>query len=264
LRKNMAKKWAPVRIGNTINKVRIVFNYAFKNGLIDRPTVYGEGFRRPSKKALRKHRQTQGPRMFEAHEIRAMLDGATLPLRAMLLLGVQAGFGNSDLGNLPLAALDLEKGFINYPRAKTAIERRVPLWDETVQALREWLEVRPKPTNEENAGLVFLTAKGGCWAKSTSDNPVSKETAKLLKKCGINGHRNFYALRHTFQTIGDESCDFLAVCRIMGHASNDIADAYRERVSDERLQKVVQHVRAWLFTVEEAPDVLPMSQNQVG
>ena len=140
-----------------------------------------------------------------------------------------------------------------------------PLWDETVQALREWLQARPQPANEEDAGLVFLTAKGGCWAKSTSDNPVSKETAKLLKKCGINGHRNFYCLRHTFQTIGDESGDFLAVRRIMGHASNDIADAYRERVSDERLQKVVQHVLAWLFTVaEETPDVLPISQPQVG
>ncbi len=251
VRVKIAKNWGPVRVGNTINKIRIVFNYAYKNGLIPRPMIYGEGFRRPSKKALRQHKQAQGLRMFEAKELRAMLDKATLPLKAMLLLGVQAGFGNSDVGTLPLSALDLDGGFINFARAKTAIQRRIPLWPETVQALREWLTIRPEPAKEEYAGLVFLTAgvlkPGGSWAKETSDNPVSKETAKLLKGLGINGHRNFYCCRHTFQTIGDESGDFLAVRRIMGHASNDIADQYRERVSDTRLQKVTEHVRDWLF-----------------
>jgi integrase len=247
LREHMAKNWGVVRVGNTINKTRIVFNYAYKNGLIDRPILYGEGFKRPSKKTLRKHRQEQGPKMFEAHEPRAMLEEATVPLRAMLYLGVMAGFGNSDIGNLPLCALDLEKGLINYPRAKTAIDRRIPLTSETIEALRDWLKVRPASAKEEHAGLVFLTSRGDSWAKETNDNPVSKETAKLLKACKLNRHRNFYCCRHTFQTIGDECGDFLAVRRIMGHASNDIADTYRERVSDERLRYVVEHVRSWLF-----------------
>lgn len=245
LKGKMAKRWGPVRIGNTVNKCRIVFNYAYKNGLLSKPMVYGEGFKRPSKKVLRQHRQARGPKLFEAAEVRAMLKKAGLPLRAMLLLGVQAGFGNADVGKLPLAALS--DGWINYPRVKTAIERHIPLWPETVAALKEWLKVRPKPAKAEFAELLFLTAKGGSWAKETSDNPVSKETAKLMIACGLNGHRNFYCCRHTFQTIGDESGDFLAVRRIMGHASNDIADEYRERISDERLRKVTDHVRVWLF-----------------
>jgi integrase len=247
-------------VGNTINKIRIVFNYAFKNGLLARPMVYGEGFKRPSKKAIRKHRQAQGPRMFEAREIRAMLDKATLPLRTMLLLGINAGFGNSDVGNLPINAVDLDGGWITYPRPKTAIERNIPLWPETVQALREWLSIRPEPIKEDHKGLMFITSHGGSWAKETNDNPVSKETAKLLKGLKINGHRNFYTLRHTFQTIADEATDFIATRKIMGHASNDIADVYRERVSGERLRKVTEHVRAWLFNdpaVEgEEPDVV--------
>src|SRR5262249_8881451 len=119
LRAKMLKKWNLVRVGNTINKVRIVFNYGYKNGLIERQMVYGEGFKRPSKKALRKHRQAQGPRMFEAEEIRAMLAKAGPALKAMILLGVNCGFGNSDIGNLPMSALDLERGWISYPRPKT-------------------------------------------------------------------------------------------------------------------------------------------------
>jgi hypothetical protein len=46
-------------------------------------------------------------------------------------------------------------------------------------------------------------------------------------------------LRHTFQTIGDEAGDFIAVRQIMGYTfSNDISAVYRERVSDKRLLKV--------------------------
>ena len=33
----------------------------------------------------------------------------------------------------------------------------------------------------------------------------------------------------------------------MGHARDDMASVYRERVADERLQDVVDYVRRWLF-----------------
>jgi integrase len=258
LRAEMAKRWGPVRLGNEINRTRIVFNYAYKSGLIDKPMVYGEGFRRPSKIKLRQHRHAQGVRMFEAQEIRRMLGlppwapAAGLPLSAMILLGVNAGFGNADVGTLPLEALDLDGGWVTFPRPKTGIQRWACLWPETIHALRAWLAQRPEPKDKKHAGLVFLTAKGDSWAKDTSDNPVSKKMGKLLKALDINSHRNLYALRHTFQTIGDESGDFIAVRSIMGHASNDIADHYRERISDERLRKVTEHVRQWLIGDNQA------------
>jgi integrase len=264
LRQHMGRTWGPVRLAGEVVRSRVPFNWAYKSSLIDKPVVFGQGFQKPSKKVLRQARAAHGPKLFEAAEIRAMLEKASLPLRAMLLLGVQAGFGNADCGNLPLRALDLEKGWATYPRVKTAIQRRIPLWTETTQALRDWLKARPKPAKEEHAGLVFLTRAGDSWAKATSDNPVSKETAKLLRACGLNGHRNFYCLRHVFQTVGDESGDFLAVRKIMGHASDDIADAYRERVSDERLRRVTDHVRAWLFADDggagQEPDVIPLQR----
>jgi len=198
--------------------------------------------------------------MVEAEEIRQMVKAAGQPLAAMILLGVNCGCGNADVGTLPLSALDLAGGWVNYPRPKTGILRRCPLWPETVATLRGWLKKRRPPKQEADAGLVFVTVRGDRWHKDAADgppdgkkwrltdNPLSKETRKLLDTLGIEGHRNFYALRHTFQTVGDESGDFLAVRTIMGHAGgNDVADHYRERVSDDRLRKVVEHVRAWLF-----------------
>jgi integrase len=247
LRNRWTRTWGPVRLGGEINRVRVVFNYGIKNGLLDKLPVYGEGFKRPSKKVLRKHRYERGPKTFDAVEIRSMIDGAAQPLKTMILLGINCGFGNADIGTLPITALDVDRGWLNYPRPKTGIARRCPLWPETVGALRDWLAMRPTPKREEHADLVFITSQGDAWAKATSDNPVSKETRKLLDRLKVAGHRNFYALRHTLQTIGDEARDFLAVRHIMGHVGADIADEYREKLTDDRLRAVAEHVRGWLF-----------------
>jgi integrase len=238
LRNTMAKRWGPVRLGNEIQRVRCVFKFAADNRLLDRPVCYGQGFRRPSKKTLRLHKVTQGPRLFTADEIRRRIDAAGLQLKAMILLGINAGYGNADCRTLPLAAVNLEQGIVDYPRPKTGISRRAVLWPETAQALREALARRPEPKRPEHAGLAFVTKYGLSWGKDTPDSPVAKETAKLLHKLGINGRKglSFYSLRHTFRTVADEAKDQVAVDHVMGHAREDMASAYRERISDERLR----------------------------
>jgi hypothetical protein len=60
--------------------------------------------------------------------------------------------------------------------------------------------------------------------------------------------RGFYALRHTFRTVADEVGDRPAVDLVMGHENGaDIATHYVERIGDERLRKVAEHVRGWAF-----------------
>jgi integrase len=70
---------------------------------------------------------------------------------------------------------------------------------------------------------------------------------KFLDALGISGNRSFYALRHTFETIGGEALDQVAVDHIMVHARDDMASIYRERISDEQLKAVSDHVRRWVF-----------------
>src|SRR5262249_41428276 len=176
-------------------------------------------------------------------------------LKAMILLGINCGFGNTDCGTLPLSALDLEGGVIDYPRPKTGVPRRCPLWPETVAALKEALAKRPQPKNADHTGLVFVTKYGLPWFKETSTNPVSQETAKLLKALHINGREGlgFYTLRHTFRTVADEAKDQPAADYIMGHTRDDMASVYRERISDARLKAVTDHVRGWLFGRNKRP-----------
>ena len=72
-------------------------------------------------------------------------------MKAMILLGINCGFGNADCGNLPVAALDLDGSWVDYPRPKTGINRRCPLWPETVEALRVAFAKRPAPKTADDA-----------------------------------------------------------------------------------------------------------------
>src|SRR5262245_1516551 len=96
LRGTMTKRWGPARVKCEVVRSRTPFNWAFKMRLLDRPVVFGEGFKVPTAKTLRSHKAKQGPKMYEADEIRHMLEAAGPGLKAMILLGVNCAFGNHD------------------------------------------------------------------------------------------------------------------------------------------------------------------------
>jgi hypothetical protein len=60
LRKRMAKKWGPVRVGDFIQRIRCVFKYGYDAELLQSPVRFGPGFDRPSKKTLRLARAERG------------------------------------------------------------------------------------------------------------------------------------------------------------------------------------------------------------
>jgi integrase len=262
LRNKMAKRWGPVRLGNAIQRIRSVFKHALDADLITAPVRFGPGFKRPTKKVLRLHRAERGPKLFTADEIRAFLEGALVvgehgpqlvqpdrQLKAMILLGVNCGFGMADCGKLPMSAIDLDEGWVNYPRPKTGIPRRCPLWPETVAAVREALGHRPEPKDAAHGRLVFLSPRGHSWHQETGGGYAAMKFLNLLRRFEINGRKGlgFYTLRHTFRTVADESKDQPAVDFIMGHEVPHMSTSYRERISDERLRAVADHVRQWLF-----------------
>lgn len=248
LRADVATRWGAQALSSEVQRVRTVFKYAFDAGHLERPVRFGPNFKKPTKKVMRLARAQKGVRLFETAEIRGMLDKASPQLKAMILLGVNCGFGNADCGLLPIRTVDLKAGWIEFPRPKTGIARRCPLWKETVDALKTAIAERPQPKAEADAGLLFVTKYGGRWHKETSDNPISKEFRKLLDDLGIyRPGLGFYALRHCFETFGGESRDQVAVNAIMGHVDATMAGIYREHIDDSRLRAVVNHVHDKVF-----------------
>jgi integrase len=249
LRKKMASRWGVYRLADMIQHVRSIFKHAHDAGLLPRPVTFGPGFARPTKKNMRQHRAQQGKKEFTREEVHRMLSAANTQLRAMIFLGINCGFANSDCGNLRLAVVDLDNAVIDYPRPKNAMGRRCPLWPETIAALKDALAARPQPQDPADAGLVFITKYGQSWAKDNSSGPLVLETRKLLRKLGINVCKGvgFAALRHVFQTVGDGAKDPVATSHIMGHEIPTMASVYREGIGDDRLLAVSNHVRQWLF-----------------
>jgi integrase len=250
LRATMAERWGPVRLGNTITRVKSIFKYALDNGLLDKPVRYGSQFAKPDQAVLRRHRAKRGELMLEADRLRALIGDARQPLKAMILLGINAGFGNMDCATLPLSAVNLDTGWLDYPRPKTGIPRRCPLWPETVEAICEAVAARPAPKDQADAECVFLRESGLRWVREEGarKDDVCKAFGELLKRLGMHRARvGFYTLRHTFRTVADAARDPVAADVIMGHSDPSMAAHYRERVEDARLRAVADHVREWLF-----------------
>jgi integrase len=246
--------------------VRTCFRWAFEEDLIEKLPKYGSDFGQVRGLGI----SATKPLMFTPDEIRTMVNAATAPLRAMILLGINCGFGNTDVGTLPIAAVDLDAGFIAFPRTKTGISRRCPLWPETIDAIRESLAVRRRPIEPEDADVLFVTRGGRPFTGNTAikkdglivDVRITDSLAgcfkKLLGECGIrkvskagnaisDGRGSFYSLRRTFRTIADEMMDDHAANVIMGHTAKSMGEKYVQRIGDERLRRLVDHVRSKIF-----------------
>ena len=254
-------KWAglaPVTVSKRVQMVRTMMGYAWREGRIERPVRFGTGFAKPSRNAMRLARHAAGSKMIEAEDIQKLLKLASVQLRAMILLAMNCGLGNSDLANLPFSAIDFKRGWLNFPRSKTGIGRRCPLWPKTIRAIKAAMAERPDPKTPEDDRLVFLTRTGKPWVRVTPRekgaamvvDSITLEFGKLLKAKNLKRPGlSFYSLRHVHRTVADGSGDRTACDAIMGHAADpgDMAANYIERIDDERLQAVADHVRNWLF-----------------
>ncbi len=265
-----------VTTGNILRYVRAIFRFAYDQDLIDRPIKFGKALALPSQATVRAERNERGPLMFSSNEIRQMLDGmkrtaetgeaahlsgSSPVLRAMILLAINCGFGQTDCSRLTFRHIDLESGWHTFPRPKTSEKRRCPLWPETVAAIREYLKIRVTPRDSQLSDRVFLTYSGLEFvrvkqtdvdgeSRITPIDVVGRVFVKLLKKLNMKRFGvSFYSLRRTFRTIADEVNDQPAISLVMGHSAkaDDMAARYRQSISDERLKVVSDYVRNWLF-----------------
>jgi integrase len=178
-------------------------------------------------------------------------------MKAMIWVGLNCGFGCTDCAELEWKHLDLENGRVNFPRGKTGIGRNLPLWPETMQALKD------VPKSGE---LVFCTSRGNPWVRTirtvnengtdkyTKDDAVSKEFAKLMKKAGIKAEKGvgFYTLRRTAATLAAHSGDPFAVQKLLGHADVKMASTYVQNIS-EQTDRVVNRTRRVIIQDNPSP-----------
>jgi len=225
----------PVSFSNKVQRVKAVFRW-----LADRdytaPVKYGPDFRPPDKKQLRRHRHDQAERCLSPDEFLSISNELGLEMRAATWLGFNAGFGPTDIYELPKRVVDFENAVIEWPRVKTAEDRVCPLWQETIEALAIWDKFRRKQGTKR-------------FFEFRNADKVSRGFADGVKRAGRQrAGASFYSCRHTLATTGRGANDDAALRLILGHVDDSILDEhYTHRFPRERLDAVSEHVRQWLF-----------------
>jgi len=230
---------AQYTINNRIAAIKAMYNWAIDNEIIS--TV-------PNLKAIKKTSPTKIEKpIFTIEQIEKLLDCANEQMSAMILLGLNCGFGCTDCAEIQWKNLDLKNGRVSFPRGKTGIARNLPLWPETVCALKKVPKL---------GELVFYTSKGNPWVRAirsvdkhgrekyTKEDAVTKQFSKLLKKAKIKTEKGvgFYTLRRTAATLTAKSGDPFAVQRLLGHADLKMATTYVQNIS-EQTDKAINNSR---------------------
>ncbi len=265
LRAFLARGVNPKTLDGRVGVTRSIFKFAYEEELIDKPIRFGKDLKRPDRRTMRRSRAAAGRIHFLAAEIRSLLKASPPTLRAMILLAVNCGLGNRDVAQLPANCIDLERGWIDYPRGKTGVERRCPLWPETVEAITAVTTRSKKQVTKrhpEAEGLLFVTRKGRRFVRTTpkvsadgrpyvtEHDAIATTLKRIMDREGISVRGlGFYGLRRSFETIGGETGNQVAVNHIMGHApsATDMSAVYRQHVAESALRQVTDHVREWLF-----------------
>ena len=189
------RKYSPESISHYLTAVRAVYSFAEEAGLMDRI---------PRLKRVKNEprRATSGAKaLYTREEIVRLLERADLQLKAMVLLGLNCGFGPKDLQDLTWD--HIEGNRLTLPRSKTGISQTFLLWPETVGALDElWhhraeLIERMAERNRERSdeGFVFVTKFWRPWSKDA----VAEQFRKLCKSAKVKCN-GFYRLRHCAST----------------------------------------------------------------
>lgn len=93
-RRKMDTNYAPSRLTKTITVCKRMFSWTYEEQeLIDTLSRWGKKFKAASKKEGRQAKEAAGPKSFKADELWTLIEAASSPLSAMVLLGVNAGFG---------------------------------------------------------------------------------------------------------------------------------------------------------------------------
>lgn len=178
-----------------------------------------------------KKTETRLVRHLTTEEIQALLD-APRPIdwagnrdRAMLHLCFAAGLRVSELTELRLEDLSLQPHASILVHGKGRRERSLPLWKQTVGALRAWLAVRGALTVPE----LFVNARREPMTRAGFEYILEKHTRTATKCCPSLATKRLspHVLRHSCAlTVLEATKDLRKVSLWLGHANMQTTEMY--------------------------------------
>ncbi len=159
--------------------------------------------------------------------------------RAMLYLAFAAGLRVSELVTVQLEQLILSPEPLIHVWGKGRKERIIPLWKETVIALRAWLGVRDKSVA---VSTLFLNMQGNSMTRSGFKYTLSKHVnTAILKQPTLAKKRiSPHVLRHTCAMLTLQATqDIRKVSLWLGHADIKSTEIYLRADPGEKLATLI-------------------------
>ena len=178
-----------------------------------------------------KNTETRLVRHLTTEEIQALLDAprpidwAGIRDRAMLHLCFAAGLRVSELTGLRLEDLSLQPHASIFVRGKGRRERSLPLWKQTLGALRAWLAVRGTLTVPE----LFVNARREPLSRAGFEYILEKHVRTATKHCPSLATKRIspHVLRHSCAlTVLEATKDLRKVSLWLGHANMQTTEMY--------------------------------------
>lgn len=183
------------------------------------------------------------PDVLSVEEVTAIIDsvdtGSWTGLRDKAILETLYGCGLrvSEAVGLKISGLYFTDGFIRIV-GKGNKERIVPAGDMAVEALKNYLEVRPLPADAESDDLVFLNRFG----KSLSRVSMFKMIKTQALLADIRKEISPHTFRHSFAThLIENGADLRVVQEMLGHESVVTTEIYTHIDSSTWHKNVLDH-----------------------
>lgn len=184
--------------------------------------------------------------------------------RAMLHLAFAAGLRVSELVTLRMDQLDQQTAATIHVMGKGRRERVLPLWKETVTAIKKWLAVR----NHNGDSELFLNAAGRAMTRSGFEYILTKHVVTAAGKQPSIGKKRVtpHVLRHTcaMHTLLATK-DVRKVSLWLGHASLQSTEIYLRADPTAKLEALAITAPPMLKPGRfQAPDKLLAMLQQAG
>lgn len=236
------RKLARSSIARHLSALRSFYRYLMREGLATM---------NPARTVATPKREKRLPEVLQSSEVELLFDQVDLTRdlgirdRAWLELLYASGLRISELAGIDLDTLELRSRLVKVV-GKGSKERIVPFGRKAEQALRAWLEVRPKfaakrAAGEEDAPL-FLNHRGGRITVRSLRRLMDVYLRRASLRSGISPH----SLRHSFAThLLNAGADLRTIQELLGHVSLSTTQKYTH-LNDWKLIEVYRksHPRA--------------------
>jgi site-specific recombinase XerD len=183
-------------------------------------------------------REEKEPNILYKEQYKALLYEASDNIRdyAIIQTFLQTGIRLSELANLRVDEVDLDHRLLTVRQGKGKKDRQIPLVDDAVKALRNYLRYRNTQLILDDE-ILFLAKNGTSLNVST----VKYTVAKYVKRAGIRKKVSVHTLRHTFGAHkADKNMSLATLQELMGHKKKETTLKYIHLAKTNLRQEMVQ------------------------